>query len=78
MERLHASVLPHLTREFHNHDIVEILLRRRMPLVPSTGTHLASEEGAGEEDADEDMEMHSDTLASLMATLILILLAMPP
>jgi hypothetical protein len=55
-----TSILPHLTREFPNDEITEILLRPRMPLVPSTGACLFHEEFAAREDEDEDMKMDTD------------------
>lgn len=61
-----TSILPHLTRAFPHDATVEILLRPRMPLLPSTaGAHFYSEEGAVLEDEDEDMEMdteHADSV----------------
>jgi pre-rRNA-processing protein RIX1 len=58
-----ASILPHFTRAFPHDDTVEILLRPRMPLVPSTvGTRLFNDESTvlEEEDEDEEMEMYSE------------------
>ena len=56
-----ASILPHLTRSFPNDEIVEILLRPRMPLVPSLGVGLLGEEGAAHESEDEDEYKEEDT-----------------
>ncbi|XMA12357.1 hypothetical protein WAI453_005148 [Rhynchosporium graminicola] len=58
------SILPHLTREFHDDAIVEILLRPRMPVVPSAATRTianeAIDEGSGDEDEDEDEDVDVD------------------
>lgn len=54
-----ASVLPHLTREFGEHRVVEILLRPRMPLLPSSGINLITNDAIQEESEDEDMDYHS-------------------
>ncbi|TVY12803.1 Pre-rRNA-processing protein rix1 [Lachnellula arida] len=54
-----ASVLPHLTRAFADDGVVEILLRPRMPLLPSAGTHLPTNDAIYEESEDEDMGLHS-------------------
>ncbi len=54
------TIMPHLTREFAHDDVVEILLRPRMPLLPSTSSRLlpndASEEAAEDEVMDYDNE----------------------
>jgi len=55
-----TSILPHLTREFPNEETTEILLRPRMPLVPSTGVRGLHEEGTTMGDEDEDMQMDED------------------
>lgn len=39
-----ASILPHLTRAYPHDDIVEILLRPRLPLVPAKGTFGSSQD----------------------------------
>lgn len=56
-----ASILPHLSRYFPNEDIVETLLRPRMPLVPSTSTAPDGMDGdihtEIHEDYDEDIDM---------------------
>ncbi|KAH6715386.1 rRNA processing/ribosome biogenesis-domain-containing protein [Leptodontidium sp. 2 PMI_412] len=55
------SILPHLSREFGHDAIVEILLRPRMPLVPSTATRTIANEAVGEESEDEDMELNPES-----------------
>ncbi|KAE8451921.1 hypothetical protein EG329_002762 [Mollisiaceae sp. DMI_Dod_QoI] len=50
-----ASILPHLTREFGNDAIVEILLRPRMPLLPATATRPPLNDTAEEDSLDEEM-----------------------
>lgn len=50
-----ASILPHLTREYGNDATVEILLRPRMPLLPSA-TRLLND-AAELEDIDNDEDM---------------------
>ncbi|CZR59198.1 uncharacterized protein PAC_09090 [Phialocephala subalpina] len=50
-----ASILPHLTREFGDDAVVEILLRPRMPLLPSEATRPPLSDAAEEESLDEDM-----------------------
>ena len=56
-----TSILPHLTRAFPHDEMVEILLRPRMPLLPSAaGAHFYNEEGAVLEGGDEDMDMDMD------------------
>ena len=52
-----TSILPHMTREFGHDDVVEILLRPRMPLLPSTSPPLFMEEEAKEASEGEDMEI---------------------
>ncbi|KAL2068292.1 hypothetical protein VTL71DRAFT_16390 [Oculimacula yallundae] len=52
------SILPHLTREFQHDAIVEILLRPRMPLVPSTATRTIANEAVDEDEEDEEMELN--------------------
>jgi pre-rRNA-processing protein RIX1 len=56
-----ASILPHLTREFGHDDVVEILLRPRMPLLPSTGAQAFAEEGFKEGTEDEDMDISAES-----------------
>jgi hypothetical protein len=56
-----TSILPHLTREFQGDQAVELLLRPRLPMVPSGSTGLPYEEGVPESIEDEDMEMHHET-----------------
>jgi pre-rRNA-processing protein RIX1 len=51
-----ASILPHLTREFGDDATVEILLRPRMPLLPSATRPLLNDAVDAEDmDNDEDM-----------------------
>ncbi|TVY68719.1 Pre-rRNA-processing protein [Lachnellula suecica] len=50
-----ATVLPHLTRDFGSDPVVEMLLRPRMPLLPSSGARLPTNEALHEESEDEDM-----------------------
>ncbi|CAG8981846.1 hypothetical protein HYALB_00013655 [Hymenoscyphus albidus] len=50
-----ASILPHLTREFPEDDVVEILLRPRMPLVSSGGLKGLSYDAENLDEEDEDM-----------------------
>jgi hypothetical protein len=54
-----ATVLPHLTRDFGQDMAVEVLLRPRMPLVPTSGARVLTEDGIQEESEDEDMEFNS-------------------
>ncbi|TVY43374.1 Pre-rRNA-processing protein [Lachnellula occidentalis] len=54
-----ASVLPHLTRAFGDDGVVEILLRPRMPLLPSVGARLPINDAIHEESEDEDMGLHT-------------------
>jgi pre-rRNA-processing protein RIX1 len=56
--RAMTSILPHLTREFGTDDIVEILLRPRMPLLPSTSTRMHMEAGIEEAPEDDEMEIN--------------------
>lgn len=57
------SILPHLTREFGHDAIVEILLRPRMPLVPSTAPRSTVNEAIDEVSEDEKMEFdHESTV----------------
>jgi hypothetical protein len=51
-----TSMLPHLAREFGDDDVVEILLRPRMPLLPTTSGKLFTE-GVKEASEDEDMDV---------------------
>ncbi|QSZ30896.1 hypothetical protein DSL72_000454 [Monilinia vaccinii-corymbosi] len=52
-----ASVLPHITRAFPNDDVVEILLRPRMPIIPAGHNHAALNDLTEDLDAeDDDME----------------------
>ncbi|PVH85604.1 hypothetical protein DL98DRAFT_511639 [Cadophora sp. DSE1049] len=55
------SILPHLTREFGHDATVEILLRPRMPLVPSTATRSIVNETVDEESEDEDMGLNAES-----------------
>jgi hypothetical protein len=55
-----TSILPHLTREFGNDDIVEILLRPRMPLLPSANTRFCPGEGMNETSEDEEMDIYPE------------------
>lgn len=59
--KLFSSILPHLTREFQEDQVVELLLRPRLPMIPSGITRLSEEEGALEIVEDEDTEMHNET-----------------
>lgn len=59
-----TSILPHMTREFGDDDVVEVLLRPRMPLVPSPVAKISMEEGVVGLSEDEDMVMqHQDTIS---------------
>ncbi|KAM3080897.1 hypothetical protein ACMFMG_004859 [Clarireedia jacksonii] len=49
-----SSILPHITREFAHDDVVEILLRPRMPMIPSRNTQTYTEDGDIEDDNMED------------------------
>jgi pre-rRNA-processing protein RIX1 len=55
-----TSILPHLTREYGNDDMVEILLRPRLPLLPSPRTRSFNEEMVKESSEDEDMDIHPE------------------
>ncbi|PQE22193.1 hypothetical protein CJF32_00004569 [Rutstroemia sp. NJR-2017a WRK4] len=49
-----SSILPHITREYAHDDVVEILLRPRMPMIPSKNTQTYTEDGDMEDDNMED------------------------
>ena len=56
-----TSILPHLTRAFPHDETVELLLRPRMPLLPSTGgARLFTQEGSASEVGGEEMEMEME------------------
>ncbi|KAK0116141.1 hypothetical protein ONS95_013172 [Cadophora gregata] len=55
------GILPHLTREFSDDATVEILLRPRMPLVPSTATRSVANEVVDENPEDEDMDYSAES-----------------
>jgi len=55
-----TSILPHLTREFGDDDVVELLLRPRMPLLPSASTRLFNEEGVKDDLEDEEMALYPE------------------
>lgn len=57
--RAMTSILPHLSREFGTDDIVEILLRPRMPLLPSTNTRMFMQEGINGVSEYDEMDVHS-------------------
>lgn len=63
-----ASILPHITREFPTDVTVELLLRPRMPVVPSTATPYDPEAGAMAELEDDDMEIEHTAQAEFSAT----------
>jgi pre-rRNA-processing protein RIX1 len=50
-----ASILPHLARQYNNEPEVEMLLRPRMPLIPSAGLRSMVDDAANTESEDEDM-----------------------
>ncbi|RAL60139.1 hypothetical protein DID88_000764 [Monilinia fructigena] len=50
-----ASVLPHITRTFPNDDVVEILLRPRMPTIPSRHNYAALNDLTEDLDAEDDI-----------------------
>ncbi|KAI6714257.1 hypothetical protein JHW43_003204 [Diplocarpon mali] len=52
------SILPHLTRDFGHDAVVEILLRPRMPIVPSSTTCATANDDVDGESQDEDMNFH--------------------
>ncbi|KAG9235389.1 rRNA processing/ribosome biogenesis-domain-containing protein [Amylocarpus encephaloides] len=54
-----ASVLPHLSREFSDDDVVEVLLRPRMPVIPTSGSRSA-QDVPNIESEDEDMELNEN------------------
>jgi len=56
--RAMTSIVPHLTRQFGTDDVVEILLRPRLPLLPSTRTRMLMEEGVVEAREDDDMDIY--------------------
>ena len=60
-----TSILPHLTREFPDDSTVEILLRPRMPLLPSMATRLPTNYVSNSEPEDEDMEFQLESLKSI-------------
>lgn len=56
-----ATMLPHLAREFPTDAVTEILLRPRMPLLPSTtGVLLVHDDVIGNMSEDEDMQLSSE------------------
>ncbi|KAE9374599.1 hypothetical protein N431DRAFT_438041 [Stipitochalara longipes BDJ] len=55
-----TSILPHLTREFGDDDMVELLLRPRMPFLPSASTRLFGGKGAKEDEEDEEMAIYPE------------------
>jgi pre-rRNA-processing protein RIX1 len=55
-----TSILPHLTREYGDDDVVEILLRPRMPLLPSKSTDLFAEQGVKEGSEDDEMDVYHE------------------
>jgi len=65
-----ATVLPHLARDFGQDMAVEVLLRPRMPLLPSSGARVFPDDGVDEDYEDEDMELNSvnDPTQSLIQT----------
>ncbi|KAB8299935.1 hypothetical protein EYC80_000177 [Monilinia laxa] len=54
-----ASVLPHITRAFPNDDVVEILLRPRMPTIPARHNHAALN------DLTEDLDVEDDIMETI-------------
>jgi pre-rRNA-processing protein RIX1 len=50
-----ASILPHLARQYNHEPEVEMLLRPRMPLVPSSGIRSMVDDAVNTESEDEDM-----------------------
>jgi len=56
-----ASILPHLARKFAGDEVVEILLRPRMPLLPSPNTQLSNGEGVWDDDEDEEMDTYPES-----------------
>lgn len=59
-----ATILPHLARDFPDDDVIEILLRPRMPLLPSKSTLLPTTNSIVEESEDEDMELNAVPVSS--------------
>lgn len=59
-----ATILPHLAREFPDDDVTEILLRPRMPLLPSKSTLLLAPDVIVEESEDDDMELNAVPISS--------------
>lgn len=55
-----ATVLPHLTRDFGEDMAVEVLLRPRMPMLPSAGVRVQIEDAFDHGSEDEDMEFNSN------------------
>lgn len=53
-----ATVLPHLTRDFGEDMAVEVLLRPRMPLLPSSGVRGEAGDTIDERSEDEDMDFN--------------------
>ncbi|EKD17867.1 uncharacterized protein L3040_004405 [Drepanopeziza brunnea f. sp. 'multigermtubi'] len=58
------SILPHLTREFGHDAVVEILLRPRMPVIPSTARHTSVDGAVDEGVEDEEMNLHPDSTST--------------
>ncbi|KAF4637268.1 hypothetical protein G7Y89_g819 [Cudoniella acicularis] len=54
-----TSILPHLTRDFGKDNVVEILLRPRMPLLPAFASRLPTNDAIDEESDDEIMVLNS-------------------
>jgi hypothetical protein len=58
--RAMTSILPHLTREFSHDDILEILLRPRMPLLPAITTRFPLNDAVNEAYEDEYTHHHPE------------------
>ncbi|KAH6684067.1 rRNA processing/ribosome biogenesis-domain-containing protein [Halenospora varia] len=57
-----ASILPHITREFSNDNVVEIMLRPRMPLLPTSAGSIPNNDALAYE-SEEDNAMGVDAEA---------------
>ncbi len=59
-----ATILPHLAREFPHDSVTEILLRPRMPLLPSRAPGSSQEDFANDDVEDENMQLSIEPLTN--------------
>jgi pre-rRNA-processing protein RIX1 len=58
------TILPHLARDFPDDNVVEILLRPRMPLLPSKSASLPSSNPIDDASEDEDMDINPEPIST--------------